>query len=175
MEPATISQRLSTLKRWRSWLFHHPEWTDEGWDQPSIPCFAAFCKQVAAGGPTAAAGCLASLQWCNDALGTQLPLDDYYIADYAKPRQGHVEQPAVVLEPWQLVNLYKLATVFPDAVVRFRAKLILFVAVACIRHRHLVRAVNLVQDGAMFDVHVSKQGKRRVKREQTGLRCDNAG
>ena len=109
MEPRTISQRVSTLKRWRSWLAHHPEWVDEEWTAPYIPCFAAFCKQVDEGGPTAAAGCLANLGWCNDGLGTSLPLDDYFVADYTKPRAVHVERPAIVLEPWQLINLYKVA------------------------------------------------------------------
>ena len=41
MEPATIHVRLSSLKRWRSWLEHHPEWVDEPWIEPSVPCFAA--------------------------------------------------------------------------------------------------------------------------------------
>ena len=61
-------------------------------------CFAAFCKQVDSGSPTAAAGCLANLKWCNGALGTNLPIDDYYVADFTTARPGHTEKPAIVLE-----------------------------------------------------------------------------
>ena len=158
MEPNTIGARLASLKRWKKWLLLHPEWTDEEWQSPTVPCFAACCKEVDGGGPTAAAGFVANLQWCNEALGTEFPLKDYYVQDYASPRQGHEEKPADVLQPWQIWNLYMGAT-DEGHPCHEHATVELVSMVACIRHRQLARrACGRGHAGRGYGSHALREG-----------------
>ena len=50
----------------------------------------------------------------------------------------HVEVPAVVLEPWEISNLYWLAADDDDA-LSLSSRLVLVTMVDCVRHRHFER------------------------------------
>ena len=164
-EPKSLRTRLSSLRRWRGFA----EAMGQSWPWHSPPTLAVggFLLDAAERGPTAAAGMIANLLWWQHQLGVPLGLEDPALRDFRYCAHGHTPRPATAIEPWQVLNLIKLAKT-SSGPVGYLTRFILLAVALCMRWEHLLRCVNLVVGDEMITGTVT-HGKRRASGSRPGF------
>lgn len=152
-----LSVLISSMRRWKRWALQ------KGYSvrTPSPLMLSEFLKEVAAGGPTAAASMWHVFQWFADKMGCALPVDHFLVKPFKMHAVSHTSKQAMELSPGELINLILLASKAQGT----RAVLLAFMvqsAVSCIRFEHMQRS-SLVRDHKTWLEFRCRQGKARCK------------
>ena len=148
-----LGMLASTMRRWMRWACEHS--APAGC--PAAADLAAFLQHVSLGGPTAASSVFQVFLWTNQNLG---PSGHCSILWHIHA-QGHATQKAVELQPWEFVNLIRLAaslTGTPQLLLSF----IIQSACSCIRFAHFQRS-RLVADHKSWLEFECSEGKSRTQ------------
>ena len=124
------------VKAWTSW---------EGWMasrgatdvfQPDAMTVAEFFDAEAARGATLGRSRMQSFRWLRLRLGIPFPIDDVLLRDFVHFPLSYVAKPAETMTPAMFINLIGLVNRL--GVVRAQEPmLVAFLALACVRHKHL--------------------------------------
>ena len=145
----------STMRRWMRWASEH----SASAGCPAAADLAAFLQHVSLGGPTATSSVFQVFLWTNQNSGAQWPLQHFMLQPFRFHAQGHATQQAVELQPWEFVNLIRLAaslTGTPQLLLSF----IIQSACSCIRFAHFQRS-RLVADHKSWLEFECSEGKSR--------------
>ena len=169
-----LKAAISALKRWRSWLATKQREGGAGGQAeqtspfaPSALMLGGFLVEVASGGPTAASGVWAHLEWWRTAVGMPLPTTAPLVVSFKWVKPGHFTRSTWELPVWAFLNLAKLAVAERGA-VSMLAALVLLLAMSCIRWEHSRRSRVVAFDGAYIYGHCS-MGKSRKGGSRPGF------
>ncbi|CAE7767589.1 unnamed protein product, partial [Symbiodinium microadriaticum] len=108
---AYIATATSSLRRWIRFASER----QLSVVAPAPAELAAFFREVALGGPTAAASVYQSLSWLDKKFGIGWPLQHFLVCPYKLLSSGHASKQAKELEPWEFLNLVTLAEELTDS------------------------------------------------------------
>ncbi|OLQ13116.1 hypothetical protein AK812_SmicGene2960 [Symbiodinium microadriaticum] len=108
---AYIATATSSLRRWIRFASER----QLSVVAPAPAELAAFFREVALGGPTAAASVYQSLSWLDKKFGIGWPLQHFLVCPYKLLSSGHASKQAKELEPWEFLNLVSLAEELTDS------------------------------------------------------------
>ena len=154
-----LASALAVLRRMRSWLRDHCGSSCRSAHRCSALQMGAFLSDVATGGPTAASGAWALLEWWRATVGIPLPTDAPLVAAFRWVEAGHFSRSALELPLWAFLNLVRLAAAQAGA-PSVLAQLALLLVMACIRWEHQGRSRVVAADGRYFYGHCAV-GKSR--------------
>ena len=121
-------------------------------------------REVALGGPTAAASVYQSLSWLDKKFGIGWPLQHFLVCPYKLLSSGHASKQAKELEPWEFLNLVTLAEELTGP-CRTVVAFVLQSAVSCIRFAHVKRSRLIAVHAGWLEYECSmgksRQGGRR--------------
>ena len=148
---------VSSMRRWKRWALQ------KGYSvrTPTPLMVSEFLKEVAAGGPTAAASMWHVFHWFADKMGCSIPVDHFLVKPFKLHAVSHTSKQAMELSPGELINLILLASKAQGT----RAVLLAFMvqsAVSCIRFEHMQRS-SMVKDHKTWLEFRCRQGKSRCK------------
>ena len=164
---ARLKQAISLLRRWSAWLLRKRE--EGGPDclaantsgfMPDPILLGSFLIEVASGGPTAAAGAWAHLEWWRTAVGMPMPTLAPLIESFKWVSTGHFARSPLELPLWAFLNLVRLAVADRGATSVFAA-MVLLLTVGCIRWEHQLRSRIVMADAAGLRGHCAVGKARR--------------
>ena len=157
---AYIATATSSLRRWIRFASER----QLSVVAPAPAELAAFFREVALGGPTAAASVYQSLSWLDKKFGIGWPLQHFLVCPYKLLSSGHASKQAKELEPWEFLNLVALAEELTGP-CRTVAAFVLQSAVSCIRFAHVQRSRLIAVHAGWLEYECSmgksRQGGRR--------------
>lgn len=92
---------VSSMRRWKRWALQ------KGYSvrTPTPLMVSEFLKEVAAGGPTAAASMWHVFHWFADKMGCSIPVDHFLVKPFKLHAVSHTSKQAMELSPGELINL----------------------------------------------------------------------
>ena len=116
--------------------------------------------------PTAALSVSAGLTWWEVHLGP-LGISGPMLRDCRYAALGHTPRAAVVIQPWQFLNLVALARRTPDH-MGMLARLLALITLLCVRWEHLRRTETPEWGSLLVSAH-AQRGKRRAADTRPGF------
>ncbi|CAE7335732.1 unnamed protein product, partial [Symbiodinium sp. CCMP2456] len=153
---AYISAATSSLRRWIKFATERKLSVIA----PAPAEMAAFLREVALGGPTAAASVYQSMSWLDKRFGVGWPLLHFLVCPYKLVSCEHAAKQAKELEPWEFLNLLMLAEELTGP-CRILVSFVLQSAVSCIRFAHVQRSKLIAAHSGWLEYECSMGKSRR--------------
>ena len=154
-------QRLGTLtsslRRWRRWAMQK----EIPPANPGALQVAEFLREVARGGPTAAASMFHVMRWFEESMGLSFFTSHFMVKPYRMHEAHHTGTQAVELSPSELLNLLRMARRAQGSYMVVLTFMIQS-AVSCIRFEHMQRSRLVAAHEGWLEFECSK-GKARKK------------
>ena len=154
-------QRLGTLtsslRRWRRWAMQK----EIPPANPGALQVAEFLREVARGGPTAAASMFHVMRWFEESMGLSFFTSHFMVKPYRMHEAHHTGTQAVELSPSELLNLLHMARRAQGSYMVVLTFMIQS-AVSCIRFEHMQRSRLVAAHEGWLEFECSK-GKARKK------------
>ena len=158
---------IRTWKRWLKWVTFLPTGAAVDTWAPQPIHLGAFLLDVSKGGPTAASGAWASLEWLRMHIGVPIPTDQPLVSSFRHASPGHTPTQAVELSPWGFLNLLELARSTQGSINMFVLQ-VLLLTMACIRWEHGLRSM-LLRSSPSALIGFCSMGNARVGGRRQGF------
>ena len=130
-----LSTKLKALMRWRTFASEN-YLEGAAVFAPTAAQLAEYCEQRGSGGPTAARGVFSELSFWHDYVGMPIPVGDELLKGYTQVEPGHVIKQAVALQVETFIQIIQTCIVRSTGSVNTLLRLVVAVAVACVRFKH---------------------------------------
>ena len=153
-------QRLGTLtsslRRWRRWALQK----DIPPSKPGALQVAEFLREVARGGPTAAASMFHVMRWFEEGMGLNFHTTHFMVKPYRMHEAHHTGTQAVELSPSELLNLLHMVRRAQGSYMVVLTFMIQS-AVSCVRFEHIQRSRLIMAHDGWLEFECSKGKSRR--------------